>query len=70
MLADVPAIDEHVVLVSDAVDADRTEGERLKTAAAGESPMDGLHCFHVTFLNAIHGKPGTVARFRKAKLSL
>jgi hypothetical protein len=45
-LADLPAIDEHVVLVSDAVDADRTERERLE-AAAGESPTDRVHCFHV-----------------------
>src|SRR5206468_9100337 len=59
-LADLPAIDEHVVLVSDAVDADRTEGERLKAAAAGESPTHSfhcLHCFHVASLNAIYGKP-------------
>src|SRR5215510_15079692 len=56
-LADLPAIDEHVVLVSDAVDADRTEGERIEAAAAGESPTDRfycLHCFHVASLNAIY----------------
>src|SRR5215467_14574434 len=56
-LADLPTIDEHVVLVSDAVDADRTKGERLEAAAAGESPTDSfhcLHCFHVASLNAIY----------------
>src|SRR5262249_5022449 len=56
-LADLPAIDEHVVLVSDAVDADRTEGERIEAAAAGESPTDRfycLHCFHFASLNAIY----------------
>src|SRR4029077_14931687 len=58
-LADLPAIDEHVVLVSDAVDADRTERARLEAAAAGESPTDRfhwLHCFHVVSLNVIYGK--------------
>src|SRR5215475_1001078 len=56
-LADLATVDDHVVLVSDAVDADRTEGERLEAAAAGESPTDRfhcLHCFHVASLNAIY----------------
>ena len=55
-LADLPAIDEHIVLVSDAVDADRTERERFEAAAAGESPtvrFHCLHCFYVASLNAI-----------------
>src|SRR5262245_35414175 len=55
-LADLPAVDDHVVLVSDAVDTDRTEGERLE-ATAGESPTDRFHClycFHVASLNAIY----------------
>src|SRR5215471_1452571 len=56
-LADVPAVDDHVVLVSNAVDADRTERERLEAATAGESPIEGfhcIHCFHVASLNAIY----------------
>ena len=55
-LADLPAVDDHVVLVSNAVDADRTERERLKAATVGESPMEGfrcLHCFHGASLNAL-----------------
>jgi hypothetical protein len=49
-LADLPAVDDHVVLVSDAVDADRTEREPLEAAAAGESPMDRFHCLHCFLL--------------------
>src|SRR5262249_17749610 len=55
-LVDLPSVDEHVVLVSNAVDADRTERERLEAAAADESPMDRfhcLHCFHAASLNAL-----------------
>jgi len=54
-LSDLPAIDDHVVLVGDAVDADRTERERLKAATAGENPTR-FHClrrFYVASLNAI-----------------
>src|SRR5262245_33915444 len=45
-LADLPTIDEHVMIVSDPVDADRTEGERLEAAGAGESPTVRFHCLH------------------------
>jgi hypothetical protein len=44
-LADLAAIDDHVVIVSDAVDADRTERERLKP-----DTFRCLYCFHVSLL--------------------
>src|SRR5215831_4238579 len=45
-LADLPAVDDHVVLVSDAVDTDRTKRERLKA-----DRFHCLHCFHFASLN-------------------
>ena len=47
-LADLPSIDDHVVLVSDAMDADGTEGKRLET-----DRFHFIQCFHVASLNAI-----------------
>src|SRR5262245_54550569 len=45
-LADLPAVDDRAVPVTNAIDAYRTEREGLEAATAGESPMEGFHCLH------------------------